>query len=574
MLLSQLFAGDQVLQDVADDLDRISRTQHTPSESVRKVQTALLQWRPDSLPQFGADSKYGNETAEAVVAFKRDELGVPPAEIIDDVGPLTVIRLDEIMVDAERPPEPVGTRVRQDVWLLQPDLGTWHPIMEAYARAVGQLKLENSPILAWSWSYQRDIHGTGSGQDPDFVNQCQHACSFFLPWHRMYLAVFERILIDVIDTIDEIPDEIKATWALPYWDYDRDDTRTLPPAFREDFLSDGVTENPLREEDRGPDVNAGDVALVPFQTGAQVWFRSSPFRALQGPSFGGAAIGRHHDFGLTQGTLENQPHNSIHNFVGGMMNDPNQAAFDPVFWVHHANIDRLWEIWRFNTGAGQDPTEDDWVQEAWRFRTTMGEDSLTPSGVMQTVADLNYEYADVSVPASAPALVRRRRGVDDERIAAARPLQRVGGIEAPMTLADAAPQQLQITVEDVEGLVAAIGAPTRLVLTLEHIEVTGRDSPDYGIFVEPTGGAGDDAVLVGVMSLFGIVGDAEQDGEHEYNFAFDLEPAVEQLSAIDQWDPTTVTLSFRPLNDRWIATQRGANALADITIGSISISVQ
>ena len=107
------------------------------------------------------------------------------------------------------------------------------------------------------------------------------------------------------------------------------------------------------------------------------------------------------------------------------------------------------------------------------------------------------------------------------------------------------------------------------MLTLEHIEVTGRDSPDYGIFVEPTGGAGDDAVLVGVMSLFGIVGDAEQDGEHEYNFAFDLEPAVEQLSAIDEWDPTTVTLSFRPLNDRWIATQRGANALADITIGSI-----
>ena len=291
MLFSQLFAGDQVLQDVADDLDRISRTQHTPSESVRKVQTALLQWRPDSLPRFGADSDYGDETAGAVVAFKRDELGVPPAEIIDDVGPLTVIRLDEIMVDAERPPEPaVVTRIRQDVWRLQPDLGTWHPIMEAYALAVGVLKQEGSPILSWSWSYQRDIHGTSSGQDPDFLNQCQHACSFFLPWHRMYLSVLERILIDVIDTIDEISDEIKATWALPYWDYDRDDTRTLPPAFREVFLPDGIIENPLREEVRRPFVNTGEVALDPFQTGALVWF---PEQSV--PGGGGAQLRRHVD---------------------------------------------------------------------------------------------------------------------------------------------------------------------------------------------------------------------------------------------------------------------------------------
>ena len=193
---------------------------------------------------------------------------------------------------------------------------------------------------------------------------------------------------------------------------------------------------------------------------------------------------------------------------------------------------------------------------------------------METVADLNYEYEDVSVPASAPAIVRRRRGMDDERMAAARPLQRVGGIEAAMTLADGAPQQLPIAVEDIEALVAAIGAPTRLVLTLEHIEVTGPDSPDYGIFVEPRGGAGDDAVLVGVLSLFGVVGDTDQDSGHEYNFAFDLEPAVEQLSAIDQWDPSTVTLSFRPLNEQWITAQRADDAVSDITIGSISISVQ
>jgi hypothetical protein len=95
-MLSQLFAGDAVLQAVADDLDRISRTQHRQSESTRLVQVALLIWDPGCLPARGADGDYFDETAAAVARFKRDELGVPPEEIIDDVGPRTVIRLDEI----------------------------------------------------------------------------------------------------------------------------------------------------------------------------------------------------------------------------------------------------------------------------------------------------------------------------------------------------------------------------------------------------------------------------------------------------------------------------------------------
>lgn len=41
-------------------------------------------------------------------------------------------------------------------------------------------------------------------------------------------------------------------------------------------------------------------------------------------------------------------HNSIHNSVGGAghMQYPEVAAFDPIFWLHHANVDRLLALWQ------------------------------------------------------------------------------------------------------------------------------------------------------------------------------------------------------------------------------------
>lgn len=52
--------------------------------------------------------------------------------------------------------------------------------------------------------------------------------------------------------------------------------------------------------------------------------------------------------------LENQPHNSVHNCIGGVGPlDPGPYAYmanflspvDPIFFLHHANIDRLWDVW-------------------------------------------------------------------------------------------------------------------------------------------------------------------------------------------------------------------------------------
>ena len=63
-MLSTLFADDLVLQAVLDDLDRISRTQQTPSDSMLCVQTSLLVRDRGCLNEHGADGNYGDETAD------------------------------------------------------------------------------------------------------------------------------------------------------------------------------------------------------------------------------------------------------------------------------------------------------------------------------------------------------------------------------------------------------------------------------------------------------------------------------------------------------------------------------
>lgn len=58
--------------------------------------------------------------------------------------------------------------------------------------------------------------------------------------------------------------------------------------------------------------------------------------------------------GTSFSTIEGLPHNSIHNWIGGVgATDPgpygNMTNFlspvDPIFFLHHANIDRLWDVW-------------------------------------------------------------------------------------------------------------------------------------------------------------------------------------------------------------------------------------
>src|SRR6188472_1819854 len=99
---------------------------------------------------------------------------------------------------------------RADVWSLAPA----DPIVTYYGRAVAAMKAKsaNDPT---SWTYQAAIHGTYTTPTKPLWLECRHQGWFFLPWHRMYLYYFERIVRAQVVALGG-----PANWALPYWNYE------------------------------------------------------------------------------------------------------------------------------------------------------------------------------------------------------------------------------------------------------------------------------------------------------------------------------------------------------------------
>ena len=582
MLTSQLFAGDPILEAVADDQARISRTQNRKGEHVRKIQEVLLLRNPGVLPQFGADGTYGDETAEAVVEFKINELGVPPAEVIDDVGPRTVIRLDEIQAAAEQPvpppppPPPPPAFVRRDIWTLQTD-ANWHPIVLAYARAVRTM--QSRPITdPTSWAFQAAIHGSFSPSPAGARwNDCQHGHWFFLPWHRMYLFAFENIVRQIV-TSQGGP----ADFAIPYWNYDQPAPRdTMPVPFRLATLPDG-SPNPLRVAPRGrhPDWDIGR-RVEPNQ--------ASPANALahltfSGPPARGFGGGRSAPTQLdgASGSLELTPHNVIHPEIGGarvdpcaggLMTDQRCAALDPIFWLHHANIDRIWNRWNDLGGGRANPGDAAWLGQSFQFHDPGGSAiSLTCSQVVDTISQLGYMYDDQTAPVSPPlSPIPTPPQPPQLGGASVAPLQLVGSVaNIPISV----PADI---VGQLNNLFA--GVPS-IELVVEDIEGTVDAGLVYEVFLDvlPAGGGEPSHNFVGNVSFFGLGMQGDDSGVHNeppgLRHIFDITPIVEELFSADLWNAAGLSVSFEPLGS---GLPDGVQSLVEpvpvepITIGRISL---
>jgi len=157
---------------------------------------------------------------------------------------------------------------------------------------------------------------------------CQHGNLFFLPWHRFYLYYFERTVRKHMQD---------PNFALPYWSYFDNYVATkkgiaLPP------LVLGA-QNTLQDTWRTPGLNDGKVVMDPHAADATQAF-----------SF--------NDFTNFSNTLQGQPHGAMHCAVGSGCVMPNIglvpiAGADPVFYMHHANIDRLWQCWMVRQAKGK-----------------------------------------------------------------------------------------------------------------------------------------------------------------------------------------------------------------------------
>ncbi len=213
-----------------------------------------------------------------------------------------------------------------------------------------------------------------------YWNQCHRDHKLFFIWHRAYLLAFERNLQALAGD---------ATLRLPYWDWYKNPK--IPAAYLGDKV--GGVDNPLFHAGRRPYVANGGVVWNPISSGA-----------IDDPDFGGF-----------QFTLDRNEHGRIHVNIGGHMGDPSTAARDPVFWAHHANVDRLLAAWlgQQHTIPDQSGTFD---KAGYKFPIENAADLLPKAAILDMASTTplgGYQSLDapfktpVAKPTVRPTIIRR-----------------------------------------------------------------------------------------------------------------------------------------------------------------------
>jgi hypothetical protein len=85
--------------------------------------------------------------------------------------------------------------------------------------------------------------------------------------------------------------------------------------------------------------------------------------------------------------IELNPHNPVHGSVGGNLGPVRTAGLDPLFYLHHANIDRYWECWL----RKDDRNENISSSETFHFQSLSGPQTVSVNSALRT-EDLGYTY--------------------------------------------------------------------------------------------------------------------------------------------------------------------------------------
>lgn len=192
------------------------------------------------------------------------------------------------------------------------------PDLDIYAAAVATMRTLPAADKR-NWTNQARIHN----------DHCPHGNWYFLPWHRAYLAAFENIIRDVAQ---------KPEFALPYWNWTTQPT--LPPAFWQGSLND--TTRTIGPNDQ-MSANYVGAAVINGQVLNQTNYQAFGSYMPSGQNNLDAA--KWQRAFRSYGALEQTPHNYVHGRIGGNMGNY-MSPLDPIFWLHHCNVDRLWVVWR------------------------------------------------------------------------------------------------------------------------------------------------------------------------------------------------------------------------------------
>jgi hypothetical protein len=368
-------------------------------------------------------------------------------------------------------------------------------LLDAFLRGYDELR--RLPIEhAWSWESHKLLHAAHCGFPEDV-----HINWHFLSWHRCFVYYHERLLAHLA----------KAPWfRLPYWDWDYE--HTIPRSYL-------CRNGPLWRER-----NSGDeLQIAPNVTVENLATLLAPARFDSADGLGGM-VNRE---GRAAASV---PHRGIHATVSGDFSTFERAGGEPLFYIHHASIDRYWEIWaRRHGGSIQYPN-------AWRTKELEVAGQRFSAGTIADTAQLGYCYDSYESP-----------------VQFTQPAERLSVTASKNELAfsrRAVTRITEILTRTIRGWATDIPV---LYLSLSGIRAPQSPTRAYTFFLEPLIG---DFVRLHLGTAAPFQG-ADTNGNMRFGATFALNP-----TAVAKWGATALAALLLGTKLRLIFTT-GEGALGD-----------
>jgi tyrosinase len=410
-----------------------------------------------------------------------------------------------------------GLRTRENVAGMTNN----HPTLAAYRAAVREMKNlpESDPR---NWRRQAQIHFDG----------CPHGNWYFLPWHRKYILDFERICRDLSG---------EPNFALPYWNWTQ--TRSIPAPFWEGTLLDTTRAIGKNAEISGQFVGRRVIDRILRKNDFELFASFRPQGQNSTDPLWQRRVG-------AKALLERTPHDNVHVWINGNMVTL-MSPLDPIFWLHHCNIDRLWAEWNARGHTNISST-------LWRdFR-------LSPFNTLvrdlQSITQLGYTYRSLAQTRLAeaselPPLLDRTRArfeLMEPQVASLRQ-----GVSFPV---EAPESPLPLAAEGASAEDGAEDSGPKVLAFVRGVEPPEDEQVTVNVFLNCPYLTAETPVsdphYVGNFTFFGIH-EHEDDHDMKQSFVFDLTDTVDRLRALepDLQERLTVQLMPVPLEGRDVPPQ-------------------
>lgn len=315
--------------------------------------------------------------------------------------------------------------------------------IDSLRRGVARMKARPAASKT-SWRYWANIHWTTDPPTDPLWNQCEHGTIHFFTWHRAYLMTFEQVLRDAAGD---------PSLTLPYWDWTNN--RTVPLPYR---VPDDPSLNSLYDDRQMNDGSAMPTIIVVADLNTAL---------------------RERRFSRFTADIDNSPHGTVHTLVGGPggpMSSIQTSANDPIFWAHHANVDRIWNRWLDLGGGRTNPTDPSFLNTTFTF---VGPDEAAKTIRVADVLDqtrLPYRYDDDGPATPSPtALAMPESPPPHEKRVGAHPL----GMR-PEVVRVQLPTRIQ---ELLQPQAVPLQTPTRIMIDVVGIEFKQAPTYVYGVYL-------------------------------------------------------------------------------------------